>query len=103
MFVALKLKHFTMKTYEYGAMSSRFSLEAENKLTAYTAMIVHFDESSHLVVVYEPQDSDQWFDVTGFISERIDEIFGGKHSFDAYFESHIDEIKACYKTIKRLI
>jgi Na+-transporting NADH:ubiquinone oxidoreductase subunit NqrF len=103
MFVALKLKHFTMKTYEYGAMSSRFSLEAENKLTAYTAMIVHFDEISHLVVVYEPQDSDQWFDVTGFISERIDEIFGGKHSFDAYFLSHLDEIKACLKTIKKLI
>ena len=42
--------------FEFGAMSSRFRLQAENKFTAYATMILHFNSSPHLVALYEPED-----------------------------------------------
>lgn len=39
-------------TYEYGAMSSKYSLEADNKLTAYAAMIAHYGR-------HAPQENDE--------------------------------------------
>lgn len=95
-----------MKTeYEYGAMSSKFKLTAENKLTAYATMVYHYDRSAHLMVIYSPLEAkkDSWTNITGQISDRLDEIFGGDGSFDKYVETHIEEITACYKSIKRLV
>lgn len=91
--------------FEYGAMSSKYSIEAENKLTAYAAMVVHYDRSAHLIVIYAPEESreDSWIDFTGKISERLDEIFGGKDSFDKYVQSHIPEIKKAFDSIKKLV
>lgn len=91
--------------YEYGAMSSLFSLEASNKLTAYATMAVHYNQSANLVVIYSPEESkeDSWTDFTGKISERLDEIFGGENCFDKYIENNLEEIKECYRTIKRII
>lgn len=91
-------------TYEYGAMSSLFSIQAKNKLTAYATMCAHYGQSSHMVIIYEPQSSkeDIWASFDGKISERLDEIFGGENSFDKYFEDNIEEIKECYNTIERL-
>lgn len=90
--------------YEYGAMSSSYQLEAKSKLTAYAAMCVHYQSSSHLIALYSPVEckEDSWISLTGQISERLDEIFGGKGSFDKYFDDNIEEIKECYKTIKQL-
>jgi len=95
-----------MKTkFEYGAMSNKYSCEAENKLTAYVAMCTHYDNQAHLLVVYSPSEckGDSWFSITGNISERLDEIFGGVGSFDEYVKNHIDEIRECYKSIKRIV
>lgn len=94
-----------MITYEYGAMSSKYSLEAENKLTAYCTILAHYGNSNHLVVIYSPEEnkSDNWASLDGKVSERLDEIFGGEGSFDAYFENNLEEIKACYKTIKQIV
>lgn len=95
-----------MTTFEYGAMSSRFSCEAENKLTAYVTMVLHFGSNNHLIALYEPKEiikDDSWLSITGQVSGRLDEIFGGENAFDKYVESYIEEIRACYKTIKRLI
>jgi len=95
-----------MTTFEYGAMSSRFSCEAENKLTAYATIVYHYSVSSHLVVLYEPEEivkNDQWIRIDGKISDRLNEIFGGEGSFDKYVDEHIEEIKACYESIKRLV
>lgn len=91
-------------TYEYGAMSSKFALQASNKLTAYATMVLHYKNSPHLMVIYQPENckEDIWFNTTGQISERLDEIFGGKDSFDKYIENNIEEIKTCYKSIKRI-
>jgi len=92
-------------TYEYGAMSSKYSLKAKNKLTAYCVMVGHYDRSSHLIAIYSPESSkeDSWLSITGEISKRLDEIFGGEGSFDKYFENNLSEIKECYKTIKKIV
>jgi len=92
-------------TYEYGAMSSKFSLQATNKLTAYCAMLLHFQESNHLIVIYSPESSkeDSWLSFDGKVAARLDEIFGGENSFDKYLELNIEEIKVCYDTIKRIV
>jgi hypothetical protein len=90
-------------TYEYGAMSSKFSCKAENKLTAYVTMVMHYDSQAHLLVIYSPEEckKDCWMSITGNISDRLDEIFGGIGSFDEYVKNHIEEIRACYKSIRR--
>ena len=91
--------------YEYGAMSSKYRLLASNKLTAYAAMCLHYQESSHMIAIYSPESSreDHWISFTGQISERLDEIFGGKDSFDKYLENNIEEIKKCYKSITQIV
>ena len=95
-----------MKTYEFGIMSSKYSCEAENKLTAYVVMIAFYGDNNFMVVIYSPEDcakNDQWFNLSGKVSERIDEIFGGENAFDEYCDLHFPEIKACYKTIKKIV
>ena len=56
--------------YEYGAMSSKFRLYATNKLTAYATMVLHYNQSNHLVVIYKPESSkeDMWTSFTGQVS-----------------------------------
>lgn len=92
-------------TFEYGAMSSLYSLQAENKLTAYVAMCIHFGRNSHLIALYEPKEivkNDSWLNPMGTIAVRLDEIFGGQEMFNKYIEAHIEDIKQAYKTIKEL-
>lgn len=91
--------------YEYGAMSSKFKLLAKNKLTAYATMCLHYQQNSHLMVIYTPEEckEDSWTDLNGQISERLDEVFGGSGSFDKYFENNIEEIKICYKSIEQIV
>lgn len=91
--------------FEYGAMSSKWSIEADNKLTAYAAMVWHFGRNNHLIMLYEPKEiieNDQWFNIFGKVSKRLDEIFGSEGSFDKYFEEHKPEIESAYKTITQL-
>ncbi len=86
-------------------MSSRYALYATDKLTAYAAMLLHFGKSSHLIALYEPEDvvkDDQWLNPFGAISARLDEIYGGKGSFDRYFEAHKEEITKAYDTIEQI-
>lgn len=93
------------KKYEYGTMSSRFEIQAENKLTAYAVMCLHYQNNAPLVAIYEPEEAkeDSWMSFDGKISARLDEIFGGENAFDKYLENNVDSIRACYKTIKRLV
>ena len=94
-----------MKVFEYGAMSSKYSCQAEDKLVAYVAMVAHYDRQAHLLMIYGPEESkaDTWFNPLGRISERLDEIYGGDGAFDKYVDEHIDEVLECMKTIKRLV
>ena len=99
-----------MTTFEYGAASSRFSVKAENKLTAYAAMVHHYNRSAYLLVIYSPEEckADSWFSIDGKISARLHELFGGKpdqatDAFDQYVEEHKDAVIAAMNSIKRLI
>jgi hypothetical protein len=94
-----------MQTYEYGAVSSKYSLQAKNKLVAYYTMVAHYNRSAHLMVIYSPEEckEDTWVSFDGKISKRLDEIFGGDGSFDKFGEENIDEIRTCYKSIKQLV
>ena len=93
-------------TFEYGAMSSKFSIQAKDKLVAYAAMIAHYGRNSHIIALYEPDEivkSDSWLNIYGKVSKRLDEMYGGEGSFDKFIYTHLDEIKECMNTIKRLI
>lgn len=91
--------------YEYGAMSTKYSIVAKNKLTAYATMVIHYDRNAHMMVIYAPKQckQDSWINITGQISKRLDEIFGGKDSFDKYLEENATEITECYSTIKKIV
>lgn len=93
------------QAYEYGAMSSKYRIHAVNKLTAYATMVLHYQSSAHLIAIYSPEESkaDSWLNLTGQISGRLDEVFGGEGSFDKYLESHIDEVRECYNGIEQLV
>ena len=92
--------------YEYGAMSSKYSIEAENKLTAYACMVIQFANNPFLVAIYSPKESsenDSWLMRTDDCEARLDEIFGGSGEFMKYLDEHKDEIKTAMKTIKKLV
>lgn len=92
-------------SFEYGAMSSRYRLYAENKYTAYAAMCCHFKMSAHLIALYEPVDvvkDDSWLNPFGAIADRLDEIYGGQGEFEKYFDSHIELIREAYETIEQI-
>lgn len=91
--------------FEFGAMSSRFRLQAENKFTAYAAMVLHFYSNPHLVALYEPEDlakQDSWLMHTP-VEPRLDEIFGGKGSFMKYLREHKEEIKEAFQNVEKII
>lgn len=92
--------------YEYGVMSSKYSIETDNKLTAYAAMIIQFNSVPHLVAIYSPKESaenDSWLMRTNDLQQRLDEIFGGDGEFMKYLNKHPNEIKEVCKTIKKLV
>lgn len=91
-------------TFEYGAMSSRFRLQAENKLTAYAVMVLQFNSNPQLVALYEPADlakQDSWL-MHSPVEQRLDEIFGGKGLFIKYLDEHKVEIKEAYQTVEQI-
>ena len=92
--------------YEYGIMSNKYSIEADNKLTAYAAMIIQINAAPQLIAIYSPKesaDNDSWLMRTNDLQQRLDEIFGGEGEFKKYVEEHLNEIKEAYKTIKKII
>lgn len=92
--------------FEYGAMSSRYSIEADNKLTAYAGMIIHFGPNSAMMIaLYEPEElrkTDSWLFASP-LDKRLDEIYGGEGTFFKYIEEHQEEIKKAIDTIKQII
>ena len=87
-------------------MSSKYSIEAENKLTAYAAMIMYLGPASTaFITIYSPEESrknDSWL-LAYPIVKRMDEVFGGEGSFFKYLGKHQDEINKTLDTIKRLV
>lgn len=94
-----------MEKFTYGAMSSKFEIKANNKLTAYATMCLHFNRQPFLVAIYSPEEckKDSWLSMDGKCADRLDEVFGGVGSFDKYLENNSKEIAKCYKSIKILV
>lgn len=94
-----------LQKYTYGAMSSKYSCMAYNKLTAYCAMLIHYDTSNHLIMLYTPEEckGDVWASFDGKVAARLDEVFGGEGTLDKYLIENEEDIMACYKTIKRIV
>lgn len=91
--------------YEYGAMSSRYSLQADSKYAAYAAMVVHYNQSAHLIAIYAPEESksDSWLTFDGKISDRLDEIFHEVGGFDKYVSENKEAVLKAHDTIKRIV
>lgn len=89
--------------YKYGAMSSLYKLEADNHFIAIAAMVAHYREQAHLMVVYEPKDCPSFTNFTGKISARLDEIFINHGGFDKFFSQNTNSISNAYKTIERVV
>ncbi|MDX5586531.1 MAG: hypothetical protein QNK20_16715 [Aureibaculum sp.] len=96
--------NLTDTVYEYGAMSSKFQLTCNNKLTAYSAMVVHYENQINMVIVYEPKEckDDNWFNMGGDTEKMLDNIFGGDGAFNDYIKKYKDDIVKAYNTIKRI-
>lgn len=88
---------------EYGIMSNKWSIEAENKFVAYAAIcMVHYDHPSLVAVYNEELKDDSWL-LNEHIVNRLDEIFGGPDSFGKFIMEHRDEILKAMDTIKKLV
>lgn len=89
---------------EYGIMSCKWSIEAEEKLTAYAAILISQPKDAGMIVLYsEGCENDQWA-FSDNMSERIGEIFGGKFSdFDLYVKNHVEEIRKAIHSIKTVL
>ena len=85
-------------------MSSKYSIEADDKLTAYAGMIVHFGGNAAMIAIYSPEEckEDSWLFASP-IDKRLDEVFGGDGTFFKYLDEHMDEIKTAIQSIKQLI
>ena len=57
--------------FEYGIMSSKYSIEVENKLTAYAAMIMHLGPASTaFIAIYSPEESRKhWIPLNSLYNE----------------------------------
>lgn len=88
---------------EYGIMSSKWSIEADDKLTAYATILISQNRRAGLVVIYnEELKSDNWA-FADDLEKRVGEIFGGSPSdFHHFVNTHKNEIRKAFETIKNL-
>ena len=94
-----------MIKFEFGVRSSKYSVEAEDKLTAYSVMVIYYMSNPQLVALYEPREivkNDSWL-LAENVEERLDEVFGGEGTFQKYLDEHRTEIKECFTTLKQLV
>ena len=89
---------------EYGIMSSKWQIEADDKLTAYAAILISQNRNASLVVIYnEELKSDNWAFAED-LEKRVGEIFGGSPSdFHHFVNTHKKEIRKAFETIIKLV
>lgn len=84
----------------FGIMSSKYQIEAYNKLDAYAAMSIFFERNLPYVLLFEPSDilEDNWVgDIEKFLS-----LFERECKYSVYIYKYQDEIKEAYSTIKKI-
>jgi hypothetical protein len=89
---------------KYGIMSNLWQVEAEDKLTAYAAILISQGANARFVVIFnEELEADNWTFSKDLI-KRIGEIFGGSETdYENYLKSHKEEIQRALHTIKKLV
>ena len=88
---------------EYGIMSNKWSVEADDKLICYATIILHLKDSVPMIALYEPRDIvkvDSWL-FHPKPEDRLKEVFGQDPI--KFIDEHIEEIKTAYETIKKLV
>ena len=87
---------------EYGIMSNKWSVEADDKLVCYATILIHVGTNGYNMVMLfnEECKNDQWA-FSDNTSERLKEIFG--EDVFAFIDRHTDEIREACKTIKKLV
>ena len=80
--------------------SSKYLIEAYNKLDAYAAISLYLGAYVPFTVLYEPYDilGDNWVDdIEKFLS-----LFERECKYSVYIYKYQDEIKEAYSTIKEI-
>lgn len=87
---------------EYGIMSNKWSVEAEDKLVCYATILIHLGSNGYnMVMLYNEEcKNDQWA-FSDNTEKRLKEIFG--EDVFAFMDKHADEIKKAVKTIKKFV
>lgn len=90
-------------TIEYGAVSSKYSITADNKFDAYAGMILQYGGQAGLIAIYSPEEckKDCWLNFGGDTMGKLDKIFEG--GFENYIIKNKAKILEAHKTIKQLI
>lgn len=87
---------------EYGIMSNKWSVEAEDKLVCYATILIHLGGNGYnMVMLYNDEcKNDQWA-FSDDTEKRLQEIFG--EDVFAFMDRHKDDIMKAVKTIKKLV
>jgi len=89
---------------EYGIMSNKWQIEAEDKLTAYAAIIISQRKNVNLIAIFNEELKEDNWAFSENLESRLGEIYGGSFSdFTNYIEAHSENIKKTLLTIKKLI
>lgn len=87
---------------EYGIMSNKWSVEADDKLVCYATILIHIGSNGYnMVVLYNEEcKQDQWA-FSDDMENRLKEIFGG--DVFKFMDAHENEIHSAIKTIKKVV
>lgn len=89
---------------EYGIMSNKWQIEAEDKLTAYAAIIMSQRKNVNLIIIFNEELKEDNWAFSENLESRLGEIYGGSFSdFTNYIEAHSENIKKALLTIKKTI
>lgn len=89
---------------EYGIMSCKWQIKAEDKLTAYAAIIMSQRKNVNLIVIFNKELKEDNWAFSEDLENRLGEIYGGSFSnFTNYIEAHTEDIRKALLTIKKLI
>ena len=87
---------------EFGIMSNKWSVEADDKLVCYAAILIYLGTNGYnMVVLINEELKDYQWTFSRNPEARFKEIFG-QDVFE-YMDGHESEIKAALKTIKKLV
>ncbi len=95
----------SMLKIEFGAMSSKYSIECSDKLVGYAVILMQFANSPGMVAIYSPEEckNDSWMNFEGKTEELIQPLYSEHGGFESFLKAHIEQIKECRKTIKQIV